>query len=229
MMMKRTQTTILTILLITTSTITTAHSGGLDSKGGHTNKKTGEYHCHREGCTEKSGTGKSSKQRTTTQTSSGRYNRKNWPHWTDEDSDCQNTRAEMLIRDTRSPVKYKRNKGCRVSWGEWIGPYTGQRFTKASDLDIDHIVPLKHAHTTGGSDWSRAQKRSFANDPENLLVTSASANRKKGAKSPARWKPPLKSYWCTYAQKWRHVKSKYDLTISIPEERSLNVMERTCD
>ena len=27
-----------------------AHPGGLDSNGGHTNHKTGEYHCHRDPC-----------------------------------------------------------------------------------------------------------------------------------------------------------------------------------
>ena len=27
--------------------IVAAHSGGLDAKGCHTNRKTGEYHCHR--------------------------------------------------------------------------------------------------------------------------------------------------------------------------------------
>ena len=26
------------------------HAGGLDSNGGHVNRETGEYHCHREGC-----------------------------------------------------------------------------------------------------------------------------------------------------------------------------------
>jgi len=29
------------------SPVTFAHSGGLDSSGCHTNRKTGEYHCHR--------------------------------------------------------------------------------------------------------------------------------------------------------------------------------------
>jgi len=29
------------------SAISSAHPGGLDAKGCHTNKKTGEYHCHR--------------------------------------------------------------------------------------------------------------------------------------------------------------------------------------
>jgi hypothetical protein len=27
-----------------------AHGGGLDSNGGHMNRKTGVYHCHREPC-----------------------------------------------------------------------------------------------------------------------------------------------------------------------------------
>lgn len=215
---------LLTILLLTTSNSTTAHRGGLDSNGGHTNKSTGEYHCHRDSCNERNG----AKKRNQQQQTNSSYNRKSWPHWVDEDKDCQNTRAEILIRDSLIPVKYKRNKGCNVTWGKWNGPYNGQQYTKASNLDIDHIVPLKHAHTTGAAGWGRSQKRSFANDPENLLTTSASANREKGAKGPARWKPPLKTYWCTYAKKWRHVKSKYRLTISVTEERSLTVMERTC-
>ena len=86
---------------------------------------------------------------------SSKYNRKDWPHWIDADRDCQNTRAEILIHDSVGPVKFKRNKGCNVSWGKWIGPYTGKTFTKASDIDIDHIVPLSHAHKTGGANWSR--------------------------------------------------------------------------
>jgi len=58
---------------------------------------------------------------------------------------------------------------------------------------------------------------------ENLRVTSAKANRAKGAKSLARWKPPLKSYWCSYAEKWLYVKQKYRLKISVPEEQSLGL------
>jgi len=34
-------------LLLATGASVNAHPGGLDSKGCHTNKKTGEYHCHR--------------------------------------------------------------------------------------------------------------------------------------------------------------------------------------
>jgi hypothetical protein len=156
------------------------------------------------------------------------YDRKTWPHWVDQDRDCQNTRAEILIRDSLEPVKFKRNKGCSVSWGKWFGPYTGKVFTKASDIDIDHIVPLGHAHKVGGANWSRAQKRRFANDFANLISVDDSTNQAKGSKSPARWKPPRREYWCTYASKWRRIKRKYSLTISVPEERSLRVMEKEC-
>ena len=110
-------------------------------------------------------------------------------------------------------VKFKLNKDCNVScWGSWRGPYTGKVMNKASDLDIDHIVPLSHAHKTGGSGWTRSQKRQFANDPENLLAVDDSTNQAKGDKSPARWKPPNKAYWCEYGTHWRGVKRKYGLT-----------------
>lgn len=33
--------------LFTLPAVSSAHSGGLDSRGCHTNRKTGEYHCHR--------------------------------------------------------------------------------------------------------------------------------------------------------------------------------------
>ena len=73
-------------------------------------------------------------------------------------------------------MKFKRNKVCNVTWGEWLGPYTGEMFTEASDVDIDHIVPLAHAHRNGGTAWSRTLKRQFANDPMNLLVVDDATN-----------------------------------------------------
>lgn len=37
----------LALFLITGSQLAIAHGGGLDASGCHTNKKTGEYHCHK--------------------------------------------------------------------------------------------------------------------------------------------------------------------------------------
>ena len=158
-----------------------------------------------------------------------RYNRKEWPHWVDTDGDCQNTRAEILIRDSNTPVLFKSEKNCRVISGEWIGPYTGETFNFANEIDIDHIVPLKHAYETGGSTWTRKQKREFANDFDNLLATDKSANRSKGHKGPEEWMPLDQSYWCEYGQRWRGIKDKYGLIIRDLEKQSLNRMEQHCE
>lgn len=155
------------------------------------------------------------------------YNRKEWSHWIDDDRDCQDTRAEILIRDSLGPIKFKRNKPCNVSWGRWICPYTDREILKASELDIDHIVPLAHAQRNGGANWSREKKRQFANDPVNLLAVEAAANRAKGDQAPDQWRPPRRSFWPEYARRWRVVKNKYHLHSSAAEETALREMART--
>ena len=52
--------------------------------------------------------------------------------------------------------------------GYWIGGLTGIVLSDASDVDIDHVIPLSYAHRHGG--FSDAiKKRQFANDPLNLI------------------------------------------------------------
>lgn len=217
-------------ILLLFSGITYGHDGYVNSTGGHTNKKTGEYHCHKEPCF--SIHQKSDKAfyeaKEQNRAVSTLYNRKDWPHWVDYDKDCQNARAEALIDASAEPVKFKRNKGCVVTWGKWFDPFTGKTFTKASHLDVDHIVPLKEAHISGGDTWSRKQRRTFANDPENLLVVSASENREKGAKDHARWLPDTVGYHCEYVKRWLHVKAKYALAIDAKEEATINTVLAGC-
>lgn len=200
------------------------HGGRTDSSGGHTNRKTGEYHCHKEPCF--------SNQRKTQEAYnkalqenrqfSTLYNRKDQPHWVDYDRDCQDARAEALISASTTQVKFKRNRGCVVSHGNWFDPYSGKTFTQASKLDIDHIIPLKEAHISGGSVWTREQRRTFANDPENLIVVSASENRQKGAKDPAQWLPDAADYHCEYVKRWLYLKTKYNLSMDAQEKSSIN-------
>lgn len=151
------------------------------------------------------------------------YQRKDWPHWIDVDKNCRNTRQELLIVTSQKPVQYKDTRQCTVKAGKWIGPYTGKTLTKASDVDIDHIVPLAHAHRHGAANWTRAQRRTFANDFENLLVVDDATNQAKSNKAPHEWLPPNKAFWCEYGQRWQRVKDKYRLFYSDPER---NVLER---
>ena len=124
------------------------------------------------------------------------YDRNDWGSWTDADGDCQDTRQEVLIAEGVN-LTYADANQCRVASGEWTGAYTGQTFTDPGDLDIDHMVPLRNAHNSGGSDWDQARRRVYYNDlskPEHLIAVSASANRSKGARGPEDWKPSDSSY-----------------------------------
>ena len=110
------------------------------------------------------------------------YDRGDWPHWLDNDKDCQNTRHELLIKTSTKRVSFRSAKQCQVLAGQWYDPYSGITFTVFKDLDLDHIVPLKFAHGHGANKWSRTRKVLFANDTDHLILAQASLNRQKGAK-----------------------------------------------
>ena len=109
---------------------------------------------------------------------------------------------------------------------EWHGVYTGKTFTKASDLDIDHIVPLAHTYRHGAEKWTLKQRRAFANDFENLVDDSV--NQSKSDQAPHEWLPPNEGYWCEYGKRWGRVKDKYGLRYSDQERIALNRLAETC-
>ena len=159
------------------------------------------------------------------------YDRKDWRHWTDTDGDCQNTRHEVLIDESASPVEFKTDRRCQVAGGEWIDPYTGHQVVDATKLDVDHMVPLKNAHLSGAWAWDSNQRKAYANDmddPDHLIAVTASANRQKGAKGPEAWKPSNKGYWCEYAKDWIRIKVAWELTVTPKEWQALSQMLDTC-
>jgi len=160
------------------------------------------------------------------------YNRSDWKHWIDEDRDCQNTRHEVLIDESIGEIKFKDDKECQVLEGIWSDPFTGNEFNDASSLDIDHMVPLKNAHISGGWAWGKSKKSSYANSLSNtnhLIAVSLSANRSKGARAPDEWKPTNREYWCEYANIWIEIKTNWGLTITQAESNALNEMLNTCN
>lgn len=170
---------------------------------------------------------KSKKHLSTTKLQRIQYNRQLYKHWIDADKDCQNTRAEILIQTSLIKPKFKPPKECVVISGKWFDPYSGKYFTKANQVDIDHIAPLKYAHEHGGNGWHKKKRQDFANDFENLIVVSASLNRQKGAKGPQEWLPPNKSYHCEYLQRWQYVHKKYQLKPSKRQMASLSIEDMT--
>jgi hypothetical protein len=150
--------------------------------------------------------------------------------WLDADRDCQTTRHEVLIEESLTVVLFD-ERGCIVMAGTWQDPYGGETFTTPSDLDIDHLVPLAHAHISGGSGWDPDRKQAYANDlanPEHLLAVKAQLNRQKGDKGPDQWKPPRQEFWCEYAAAWLAVKKQWHLMLTADEAGAIAEMMRTC-
>ena len=87
--------------------------------------------------------------------------------------------------------------------GRWISPFTGKVIQNSSEIDIDHVVPLKWAWDHGANTWSRDKREKFANDPANLWSVELSLNRQKGAQEPEDWLPPLGK--CQYLSRFKPI------------------------
>ncbi|MFI8823359.1 DUF1524 domain-containing protein [Streptomyces sp. NPDC053431] len=154
------------------------------------------------------------------------YSREKFPLWAEQGHSC-NTREAVLERDG---TDVRRDGECRAVSGTWVSVYDGKSFTKASGLDIDHVVPLANAWRSGADSWTQEKRKAFANDlthPQ-LLAVSAVSNRSKGDQGPDEWQPPSRAYWCTYARAWTSVKSTYGLTVTPAEKTTLGRMLDTC-
>jgi len=152
-----------------------------------------------------------------------RYHRRRWGGWRDLDGDCQDTREEILIRDNVGELTLSHD-GCEVEAGLWVCPYTGREVTNPTEVDVDHLVPVHHAHSQGAQVWGQEQRVAFYNDPSNLLAVYQRANESKSNKGPLRWRPPIQDFWPTYAELWERVKSRYGLRSSRRERRRLEKM-----
>ncbi|TLD11788.1 hypothetical protein PspLS_11681 [Pyricularia sp. CBS 133598] len=154
------------------------------------------------------------------------YSRDLFPHWSTQSGSC-NTREYVLQRDG---TNVETNSACNAVSGTWKSPYDGATWTSASNIDIDHMVPLKNAWISGASQWTTSKRQQFANDitrPQLWAVTN-SVNRQKSDSSPDNWVPPLSSFYCTYAKSWVQVKSYWALTVTGAEKSALGNMLNTC-
>ncbi|MEU7779135.1 HNH endonuclease family protein [Micromonospora parva] len=161
-----------------------------------------------------------------TQGSTSGYSRDLFPHWITISGSC-NTREQVLKRDGTSVVV---NSSCAATSGRWYSPYDGATWTAASDVDIDHVVPLAEAWRSGANSWTTSRRQSFANDlsrPQLIAVTD-NVNQSKGDQDPSTWQPPLSSYRCTYSKMWITVKYSWGLTLQSSEKSALQSMLNTC-
>lgn len=137
---------------------------------------------------------------------------------------CYDVRAQVLIRDSLIPAISTDKIPCTIEKGEWLDPYSGVKAFEDDQVQIDHMVPLKEAYTSGAYAWTQAQRCVYANFTgmkEHLIATSNFENLSKSDKTPEQYMPPLREYQCTYLKNWLSVKLIWKLSLSQSEAEAI--------
>lgn len=154
------------------------------------------------------------------------------PAWADVDHNGCDTRNDVLKRDL-GQVTFKYGK-CVVRSGILQDPYTGKtinflRGRQTSEaVQIDHVVALSNAWSTGAQQLSAEQRERLANDPYNLLAVDGPANQEKSDADAATWLPSNKGYRCAYVARQIGVKKKYSLWVTSAEKAAMQRVLNTC-
>lgn len=156
--------------------------------------------------------------------------------WKDNPNDdtCMNTRSIVLTRDSVKKVEMGGSRGCTVIKGQWTDPYTALQFKLSLDIEIDHLVPLKHAYMTGAYEWTPEKRCLYANYIGNrfhLVSASKMANQEKSDKSPAEWMPDNQAFTCQYLVNWLKTKYIWNLRVLPTEAEAIQalVAENSCN
>jgi hypothetical protein len=149
--------------------------------------------------------------------------------YTDADRDGCDTREEMLAAPGPCPPA----AATRVSI---VDPYTGQTVTGRTNIDVEHIIPTGWWFRHGAAERSREERLRFANDygspdgVDNVILVSASENRRKGDRGPSEYLPPDPKVHCWYATRWRDLLVEYRIVLppTDPDAVALERILRTC-
>ncbi|MFD4258497.1 HNH endonuclease family protein [Streptomyces sp. NPDC058534] len=122
-------------------------------------------------------------------------------------------------------VRFRAGSDCVVVSMDLYDPYTGKNIawkkSKATEVQIDHVVPLSYAWQMGAARWSKEKRQRLANDVLNLLPVSGSTNSAKRDSGPASWLPPNKVIRCSYAVRFAQVAAKYELAVTAPDREAM--------
>ena len=115
------------------------------------------------------------------------YDRDLFPHWITIAAPATPARSSSSATARTSSA----GSSCAATSGSWYSAYDGATWTAASDVDIDHLVPLAEAWDSGAGAGPPPKRQSFANDltrPQLIAVTD-NVNQSKGDQDPAEWLP----------------------------------------
>lgn len=142
--------------------------------------------------------------------------------WIDQNKDCQNTRHEVLISETRVTPTYTSSSRCSVAAGKWITSFDNKTHTSATTVQIDHTVPVHEAWGSGARNWTQARRVAFYNDlgyAGALNAQTSALNSAKQASGPEQWMPPANR--CTYIIQWTVMKARWGMTVDKAEKAAL--------
>ncbi|MEX5271147.1 HNH endonuclease family protein [Kocuria sabuli] len=149
--------------------------------------------------------------------------------WKDADRDCQNTRAEVLLQETRAAATYTTTGRCTVKGGKWVTSWDGRTHTSATSVQIDHTVPVHEAWGSGARSWTQAKRVAFYNDLGDrraLNAQTSALNSSKGARGPEDWLPAKNR--CGYVGEWVAVKIRWGLKVDSREKSALTRLAASC-
>jgi hypothetical protein len=157
------------------------------------------------------------------------YRKLFYDNWGMTASGC-NTREVVLARDLKNVV----SKGCKVQSGTLEDPYTGKtiEFTRgqetSSEVQIDHVVALSNAWSTGAYLMDEETRYEISQDPLNLLAVDGPANQEKSDGDAAMWLPSNESFRCEYVARQISVKYKYQLWVTPEEKHAMQAVLVNC-
>ena len=155
------------------------------------------------------------------------YSRDLFPHWVDSDGDGCSTRNEVLLDEADDPPTVTGT--CTISGGRWFSYYDRVSWTNASDVDIDHLVPLAEAWDSGARSWTTATRQAYANDLgdyRTLVGVTDNVNQAKGDQDVAEWL--LQYDRCRYLREYVAVKHRWRLTVDSAEKSAMQSLAATC-
>lgn len=153
--------------------------------------------------------------------------------WADVDRNGCDTRNDMLNRDLTDRT-HRDTRGCVVLTGVLERDlYASKRieFSKAypTKVQIDHVVSLSDAWTSGAWAWTADRRKTFANDPFNLVAVDGSTNQSKSDQGPDTWSPADKASACRYVTRYVLVKAKYGLPLTAAQAEAISVTFTACN
>jgi Protein of unknown function (DUF1524) len=153
--------------------------------------------------------------------------RDQFPHWSDLEPPAGCDTRDELLQDAALHITKKNKKGCVLQLMV-IDPYTGLVASGDREIQIDHILSLNKAWFKGAYLWDEEKRELFANDKDNLVVTTSTQNSRKSDKGPDEWRPADRSYWCEYGTRYRGVLLEWNLSATETELAAINELVSTC-